>query len=259
MKSAFLVIIASVLFVGCSSTDGVPKLTPELAALETRLAAHDHLDPNIRGSEIYREVQADYIDISLSPVHADHNFAQMTRMKEDLQDLSAEGNLMAMVILGFHYKYERDYSATKAAFSAACEAGNMLGCVNLGVLYEGMGGFDRSDPWNSVDDASAHESFTIACDGGSAIGCRLLARQYKYGKVGPKDYATAFKLLTRSCEIGNDYGCLDLGVFYDSGIEVAEDNHQARELFDQACLNGHEGGCLRLKRVIREIEQDASR
>ena len=49
------------------------------------------------------------------------------------------------------------------------------------------------------------------------------------------------------------------GVFYDSGIEVAEDNHRARELFDQACLNGHEGGCLRLKRVIREIEQDASR
>lgn len=216
----------------CTSLPKSTSLSPELSALDQRLAQADHLDANFRSSKIYHEIKSDFT-------------------LQDIRRLSDRGNDMATVILGNYLKYEGDYPAAAEVYLKACEAGNSVGCVNMGSL-QSISFFEIKT------DKSVFEYYKMACDVGNALGCRLLGGLYYRGRGVEKSYETAHNLWKKSCDIGNYFGCNDLGTLYDKGQFVSEDNEKAEALFQYSCDGGMEWGCKNLKTVQREIKRQGS-
>lgn len=229
-----LIIIAvfTILLSACVTASNKFPLSPELAALDKRLADESSTGPNFRSSKIYHDIKSDFTS-------------------EDLRLLSDRGNIMATVILGTYLRYEADYKGASAAYLKACQAGNSIGCVN-------MGSNQRLDVFRVKDAGTSYEFYDMACKAGNALGCRLLGGLYHRGIGVEKDLKTAFELWSRSCDIGNYFGCNDLGTLYDKGQYVEEDNKRAEELFRYGCDGGMKWGCSNLEKVQREIARETN-
>ena len=102
-----------------------------------------------------------------------------------------------------------DKSDIESSFGAekACDAGEMLGCYNLGVMYM-LGNEVEKDLGKAV------QLFKKACDGGNMLGCTNLGSMYANGDGVEEDFSKAAKLLKKACDGGDMNGCRGLDIIY---------------------------------------------
>ncbi|HET9954997.1 MAG TPA: tetratricopeptide repeat protein, partial [Polyangiaceae bacterium] len=131
--------------------------------------------------------------------------------------------------------------AARVSFDRACNAGNPIGCNNLGVVYENT----RSEFGEDLD-AKAAKLFRKACDGSSGDGCSNLGVMYENGWGIPQSLTRAREMYLRACDSGNALGCSNLGALYAEGRGVPKDLPRAQGLFDRACSGNSEVGCHNL-------------
>ena len=84
-----------------------------------------------------------------------------------------------------------------------CEAGDPLGCFNLGV-------FHRDGQGVKVDKQRAADLFEKSCDGDNTYGCANLADLLYAGDGVRKDEERAVELFRRACEGGHEVSCRNL-------------------------------------------------
>jgi rhomboid protease GluP len=85
-----------------------------------------------------------------------------------------------------------------AIYAATCEAGNMLGCTNEGVM---LGRGEGVAP----DEDAAIQRYAHACDGGEPRGCVYYADELRH--EGKLEEARRFFL--RACDAGDEKGCAE--------------------------------------------------
>ena len=113
---------------------------------------------------------------------------------------------------------EQNWDHGKNFFKKACEAGDSLGCSNLGEVYARCEG-------NSV---KAKNLFQKACAGGADGVCYT-------------NYILRFD--TKACDTGDASACYNLGLMYASGSLVKPDLVKAKNLFQKAEDAGLIKGC----------------
>jgi hypothetical protein len=139
---------------------------------------------------------------------------------------------------------QKHYEQARTLYQMACDGGNVVGCAELGVLYEAGNGvaqdFDR-----------ARVLYQKACDGGEMSGCASLSGMYWSGEGIAKNDALAQTFARKACDGGFIGGCVGLGLLY-SGQGATRDIAQARALFQKACDQGEMSGCDRLGELYRD-------
>jgi len=140
-----------------------------------------------------------------------------------------------------------DASDAAGLYERACDAGELVGCTRLGLLYgEGRG--------VEVDASRAAALHRRACDGDSPLGCAHLGRSYETGLGVAPDVARAATLYEDACE-EEMTGCYRLAGLLETGAGVERDYDRAVELYVKACygtMRRDEGSppipesCLRL-------------
>lgn len=133
--------------------------------------------------------------------------------------------------------------ATRAAWAAACEAGDGGACVDLGRALQGEG-----------EAAAAAARYRQSCgadprsSGGRActdLGVLLLRGQ-------PPDPALAASYFKRGCAGGDPAGCMNAARALYLGEGVGRDPTLARQYLDTACRGGSRAACSRLERLDQE-------
>ena len=187
-----------------------------------------------------------------------------------LTPLCASKNGAACAALGV--VSDSELEAVKS-FRAACDAGNALGCNNLGrANVEGRGGV-------TVSPKLAMDLFKKACDGGEVAGCNNMgalqanlpavhrvgprgADVYKYyctgafsagcagwGKpmtlwlAGSQNLSDAVSSFDKACDGGLLVACVNQGAMLLVGEGAPRDRMRAHDLFTKACDGGDPGGC----------------
>ena len=158
----------------------------------------------------------------------------------------ADGDGRSCVKLGFQLErgdgVAKDVVRAAALYEQGCDAGDMLGCANFGVLYfNGKGGI-------AADKVAAVALYQQACDGGSLVGCDLLGGMYERGDGGlVKDGHRAYQLYDQACTGGNLRGCNDLGSLYETGGGgLVKDEVRAAALYKSSCDGDEMSGCTSL-------------
>ncbi len=158
-------------------------------------------------------------------------------------------------------------------YRRACEAGNVTGCLNLGIMYEKAEGvapdplvaaqhYRRACPQklsacrrlaslvvkNDVvmDAGSTLPALERACDGhddDAMRSCNSLARMYDTGRGAPRDDRHAVKLYRRACDGHLDVGCFNLSLMYRRGEGVARDTEEADALRAHSCRGSNAARC----------------
>ena len=103
-----------------------------------------------------------------------------------------------------------DKSGTESpSFDAkkACDAGDMRGCHDLGVMYADGNGVEKNEQ-------KAVELYKKACDGGEMLGCFNLGTMYAKGSGTEKDLGKAAELFKKACDGGDMNGCRSLDTIY---------------------------------------------
>ena len=83
----------------------------------------------------------------------------------------------------------------------------MLGCSNLGFMYNNGNGVEKNEQ-------KAAELYKKACNGGEMNGCYNLGLMYADGNGVEKDLSKAVELFKKACNGGNMHGCRGLDVIY---------------------------------------------
>ncbi len=130
------------------------------------------------------------------------------------------------------------------ALQQACDAGDMLSCSTLGLMY----GAGKDVTW---DGARAASLFQRACDGGFIQGCTHLGLLYQNGAGVTQDLTSAVFLYERACDGGDMVGCATLGVSYERGEGVTQDAVRAVSLYERACSGREMLGCTNLGSMYR--------
>ena len=153
------------------------------------------------------------------------------------------GNMLGCNNLGTMYQkgqgVPQEYSKAVDLYQQACDAGVMIGCYNLGTMYQ----LGRSIP---RDQNKAVKQYQQACDGGYIDGCYRLGFMYQEGKGIPQNQNKAVELFQRVCDEGEMRGCNNLGTMYQKGQGVPRDLSKALGLYQQACDGGDMLGCTDL-------------
>lgn len=121
-------------------------------------------------------------------------------------------------------------------WSAACDAGIVLGCLNLGM-------FNETGRAGSPDFGEAARLYSWSCDGRDARGCTALGSLYERGAGMSSDPVEAFRLYSKGCDDGDMNGCSMLASLYESGKGTKADPSKAARLYSKACDGGYAGGC----------------
>ena len=110
--------------------------------------------------------------------------------------------LLVCVVLLFVKYVVLDKSDIESSFGAekACDAGEMLGCYNLGVMYM-LGNEVEKDLGKAV------QLFKKACDGGNMLGCGFLGFMYEKGDGVGQDIYMAKEYYGKACDLGDQDGC----------------------------------------------------
>ncbi len=158
----------------------------------------------------------------------------------------------------------QDYVMAARLYAAACERGNLRGCMNLGSIQSFSvpavedqaasvanlekacaGGIGHACYWLAqglvkLDDSPAGlvkvlATYRRACDRGYAHGCGRFARWQAGGWAGEPDFAEAIPAYELSCGEDDAFGCVDLGILYETGRGVATDLAKAAEYYRRSC------------------------
>ncbi|TBR22391.1 sel1 repeat family protein [bacterium] len=115
--------------------------------------------------------------------------------------------------------------------TARCDRGDMVGCVNLAVIYTSGIGVERND-------VEAFRLLTLACEraeGKTRIhACATLGGMYASGRGTGKDYQQSLRLLGIGCDGGIPNACANLGLHYANGLGVTADQEKANALYLRA-------------------------
>lgn len=153
---------------------------------------------------------------------------------------------------------EREERAAATA-EAACDAGDLAGCADLGSAY--LDGVGR--PMNRfVGELLLRQ----ACDGGDAEGCRRLGNWLvdSSSNIAPEWQAEAFDygvaMLGRSCALGNFDACSEQANAMAMGLsEGSGDLAAAVALRRAACARGADRACRELAANLTASDDDSAR
>ncbi len=169
-----------------------------------------------------------------------------------------DGNAIGCEALGeLHYHGNGVPKSDRTAlkwFLAACDAGNQIGCTNVGFLY---GGASMEIPKDEVKGVSYAAR---ACDGGVSTACGNLGLKYEFGVIVPKSPARAVALFERACRL-DPADCLRLAIAHQAGFGVPANLKTAHAHYTASCkaLQGDTGtrnfaalGCVMLNALYGE-------
>jgi TPR repeat protein len=125
-----------------------------------------------------------------------------------------------------------------ASYGAACDGGDLLGCVRLGSLHE------RGVDWRIIKDyGKASALYKKACEGGEGEGCIALAemREHAHG-LSPDDFKET-ALYIKGCEKKDPRACFRLAQRYRAGRGARKNDAKADELQARACSAGYSDAC----------------
>lgn len=120
--------------------------------------------------------------------------------------------------------------------SAACDNGELDGCMALGKLYELGSGVEQSRP-------VAAELYFQACSEGLAEGCAALAQLYE-GGLDSASASDALQTYQQSCEMGSLPGCRGQARMLAQDERISMDPGAAEDLMARTCDAGDEQACL---------------
>ena len=208
-----------------------------------------------------------------SQIYTADSFDQLTRLVD-----SANNNELV----------EANWDEALTLFSAACNAGEMLGCAGLGRMYRDGNGVER-DFYRSITHyqqacgagiaescnyigrmyregqgvnanlTQAAHYFRQACENGASSGCNNLGRQNQHSPPRVQDVSRFINFYQGACDQGIMSGCVGLGYAYQIGDQVDQDHNQARWLYQNACEANNMNGCARLGELHElgeGVEQD---
>ena len=121
----------------------------------------------------------------------------------------ANGQADACSHLGWMYKngigVAENWSMFFSYSSKACDGGDGLACLNVGIEYEvgGSGGIKQ-------DYSRAAVLYSRSCNAWDAIGCKCLGSLYHRGLGVTRDDSRAEKLFFKACKLGAAGGCTEL-------------------------------------------------
>lgn len=126
-----------------------------------------------------------------------------------------------------------------AECKARCDRGDMAGCLNLAVIYNGGFGVEKND-------GEVLRLSRMACersDGALRLhACTNLGGMYANGQGTPRDYGQSLGLFEIGCNGGVPHACANLAFQYERGLGVAADQAKAEKLYQQAA-RAYQRGC----------------
>jgi TPR repeat protein/serine/threonine protein kinase len=186
-----------------------------------------------------------------------------------------EGSADACAALGLAHEMGAppDLGKAAAAYQKACDAGDLLGCNNLGTLLKAQSAESAAEPargmalfqqacdrgeaaaCNNVGAVfSGHKTvlrrgargaatFRLACGGALSVGCAGWGDQRVPWPGGPKDLTRATSFFEKACDAGALVACVNLGGLMFIGQGAEKDRPKAHQLFNKACDGGEPSGC----------------
>lgn len=170
---------------------------------------------------------------------------------------------------------------------SACEASNLLGCVNVGRAYRDgigvvkspalaaeayakvceadadtaarepaqvtkacalLGGMHLDGSAPLADGTKGRALSARACEGGDDFGCFNAATAYATGLGGAVDQAAAYKYFALGCDVDDAESCYEQAQRLDTGKGVPRDRAKARTLMQKACAGGFAKACPATRR-----------
>ena len=128
----------------------------------------------------------------------------------------------------------------------ACDAGDSVGCQELGKAYESGDGVARDLP-------KALALFTRACEAKSGWACAMAGSLVASGRGVAADPGSAARFFERGCEERNGWSCNRLGEMVRAGEGVPKDPRRALALFEKACQQQDEKGCANGRSLKKEL------
>ena len=135
----------------------------------------------------------------------------------------------------------RSVETAAATFRKSCDAGNQLGCANLGVVLVKRGEVTAALPL-----------LQRACESGQAGACVQLAILVEAGRHGQKaDPMRAGLLYQRACKKGHEDGCSGLALLLFLGRGIPAKPRRAMQIWRAVCEAGHGPSCQNLATAYR--------
>lgn len=182
-----------------------------------------------------------------------------------LAPLCEEADTDACFELGL-LEYERkDYAPAAAAWSRACDGGELAACRNQALALSDSGAKDQEatirarfekacpavpaacgDLASRISDERPADAFGFAqqgCLGKVGFSCWLEARFLADGIGTERDLAKARARHEQACTLGDVRGCNSLAVFWQRGWGGDVDVARAAALLEQACATGDPTAC----------------
>jgi TIR domain/Sel1 repeat len=136
----------------------------------------------------------------------------------------------------------QNYKEAASLYKKACGGGVEAGCFDLGVFFEHGVGVAQNF-------AQAASLYKQACEGGYAESCAALGGLYRHGDGFAKDEGQAFLLFKRACDSDDPSGCGNVGFDYAYGLGVAKDMATGIQFLKKACSGGNQWSCDRLNEL----------
>ncbi len=169
--------------------------------------------------------------------------AVMAMASSDPQAACDAGDMQACVDLGSAYLQgegkPRDPFRAVQLFRKACSGKNAHGCMYLAEAY-------RKGEGAGADANKALDYYTQACDLGDGLACRSVGDLYVMGTVGRADGRTAGLWYRMACDLMDGPSCTAAALWLERGDVVEADPKGAAILFEQGCTLGDVRGCTQL-------------
>ena len=165
--------------------------------------------------------------------------------------------------------------ADEVALVEKCDAGNMIMCEDLMMLYGAGGAGDNPVKWATyadkacnlksggacnnlgvawskrmigaqVDLAKGNAYYKKACDLSHGLGCFNFANMHRLGEGVPADLKLAFENYGKACELAEAKGCTELGIMYYDGKVAPQNILMTKTLFEKGCKLGSTQACKNL-------------
>ncbi|MEW6434110.1 MAG: rhomboid family intramembrane serine protease [Myxococcota bacterium] len=178
----------------------------------------------------------------------------------------------------------KNYAPAAAAWSKACDQGELAACRNQALALSDSGAEDEEptirarfekacpsipaacgDLASRIYEERPDDAFRAAvqgCKGKDAFSCWLEARFLSDGTGTEKDLAKARSLHEQACTLGDVRGCNSLAIFLQRGWGGDVDVARAATLLDQACATGDPTSCANFALSLwqgKGIAQDQER
>ena len=102
--------------------------------------------------------------------------------------------------LGYEAYDKGDYQKAAQLYQKACDGGEAVGCLGLGVLYKDGQGVKQNYQ-------KAAQLSQKACNSGVAEGCAILGILYQDGKGVKQNFSTAKQYYGKACDLGFQSVC----------------------------------------------------